>query len=103
MGYEQPDLESEIETEHLGANGADAEPEREVTTQADVLIALAEAGATFFHSPDNEAYADIQIKGHRECHRVRSGPFKLWLRHQYFKATKSGCSGEAMTTAIETL
>jgi hypothetical protein len=72
--------------------------------QADVLIDLAQS-ATLFHAPapDNDAFADIMIGGHRETHRVRGKGFRLWLRHQYFKKANSGCNSDAMQVAIETI
>src|SRR5262245_55313831 len=72
--------------------------------QADVLIELATA-ATLFHTPapDCDAFADIAIDGHRETHRVRGQAFRQWLRHQYFRKTKSGVSSDALQVAVETI
>jgi hypothetical protein len=72
--------------------------------QADVLIELA-AAATLFHTPapDCDAFADITIDGHRETHRVRGQAFRRWLRHQYYKVTKSGANAEALQVAVETI
>ena len=83
-----------------GANGK-AE-EKAPSKQADILIRLARA-ATFFHTPDDEAVADIQLNGHRETHLVRSLGFRKWLRHRFFQATESGCSNEALKVAIDTI
>jgi hypothetical protein len=72
--------------------------------QADVLIEFA-AAATLFHTPapDCDAFADITIDGHRETHRVRGQVFRRWLRHQYFKAAKSGANSDAVQVAVETI
>src|SRR5262249_11286122 len=72
--------------------------------QADVLIELA-AAATLFHTPvpDCDAFADITVDGHRETHRVRGHAFRQWLRHQYYKATKSGANADALQVAVETV
>ena len=71
--------------------------------QADVLIAIGKK-AKLFHTPapDREAFAHLQIGDHFETLCVR-GEFRKWLRHSYFQETKSGCNGEAMQVAIETL
>src|SRR5262245_54037164 len=75
---------------------------RKAPKQADILIGLAET-AILFHTPtpDNDAFADIMVKGHRETHRVRGKGFREWLRYQYFKAMGSGCNADAMQVAIE--
>jgi hypothetical protein len=70
--------------------------------QADVLLALA-GNATLFHAPDGEVFADVQIDGHRETHRVRSQAFRQYLRHLYFKKTRSGVNADAMQVAVETI
>jgi hypothetical protein len=72
--------------------------------QADVLVAIAQAAA-LFHSPapDNDAFAEISIGGHRETHRIRSRHFREWLRHQYFQRTGEACNSEALKVAVETI
>jgi hypothetical protein len=74
------------------------------TKQADLLIAFA-AQAKLFHSPspDNDAFADIIVNGHRETHPVRGRTFRQWLRHQYFNQMKRSCSSDAMQEAVETI
>ena len=86
------------------ANGKEADDadDKKRTKQADVLIALSEE-ATLFHTSDHEGYADIITSGHRETHRVRGQAFKQWLRHEYFKQTRSGVNSDAMQIAIETI
>ena len=72
--------------------------------QADILVSQAKQ-AKLFHTPapDWEEYADIIVGGRRETHRIRGKSFRLWLRHQYFLKTKSGCSNEALQVAVETI
>jgi len=72
--------------------------------QADVLIGLANA-AVLFHSPapDCDALADIIINGHRETHRIRGQGFRQWLRHQFFRKTKTGANSDALQVATETI
>ena len=72
--------------------------------QADVLIALADV-AVLFHSPapDCDAFADITVNGHRETHRIRGQGFRQWLRHQFFRKTKTGANSDALQVATETI
>jgi hypothetical protein len=72
--------------------------------QTDVLIGLANA-AVLFHSPapDCDALADIIINGHRETHRIRGQGFRQWLRHQFFRKTKTGANSDALQVATETI
>jgi len=72
--------------------------------QADILIGIAD-NAALFHTPapDDDAFADIAINGHRETHRVRGRIFRGWLRHKYFELTGSACNSEALQAAIDTI
>jgi hypothetical protein len=83
-------------------NGAAKEEKK--PKQADVLIALA-SECKLFHTgaPDDDAYADVEVDGHRETYRIRSKGFKQWLRRKYFEETKSGCNNDAMQVAVETI
>src|SRR5262249_23544627 len=36
-------------------------------------------------------------------HRIRGAKFRQWLRRQYFLRRGSGCSSEALQTAVETI
>jgi len=68
--------------------------------QADILLELAKAAATLFHTPADDAYADITVNGHRETHRIKSKTFRQWLSRRYYIAVKSAPNNEAMTSAI---
>lgn len=70
--------------------------------QADRLIDLA-AEADLFHTPDQTAYADVMINGHRETYRVESRAFNQWLRSRYLDITNFSPSRDALRQAIETL
>jgi hypothetical protein len=69
-------------------------------SQADVLIACAEA-IELFHSPDDEAFARLNIDGHYENHRVGSKFFTRWLLHEFFKKTGRAPNGESIRTALK--
>jgi hypothetical protein len=70
-------------------------------TIADALIALCDAD--LFVTAEGEAYADIQVNGHRETYQVESKPFRDYLRHKYFKAMKKSCNPESLKQAIDTI
>jgi hypothetical protein len=72
--------------------------------QADILIGVAD-NAALFHTPapDDDAFADVVINGHRETHRVRGRIFRGWLRHKYFELTGSACNSEALQVTIDTV
>ena len=71
-------------------------------THADILIRLASA-AELFHSPDETAFADIEINGHRETWPVRKTGFRRWLRRQFFEATGGAPNSEALQSALNVL
>lgn len=80
---------------------ATGEKEKE-PKQADILVAEGKSAA-LFHTPDGEEFADVVIGGRRETHRIRGSKFRLWLRYQYYLCRGSGCSSEALQTAVESL
>jgi hypothetical protein len=68
-------------------------------SQADILVALAEA-AELFQTPDEEACADLEVNGHRETWLVGSRGFTRWLRRRFHEETGSAPSNESVKTAI---
>jgi hypothetical protein len=70
--------------------------------QADVLIGFA-SEAELFHSSDSVAYADIQVKNHRQTWPIRSKPFKYWLLHRYYGSTGEAPNSEALQSALAIL
>src|SRR4051812_34834587 len=67
---------------------------------ADILVGLATTGCELFHDPDDIAYADITISGHRETWPIRRKGFKSWLAKRFYDATGGAPSSEAMQTAL---
>ncbi len=61
-------------------------PKDEKKTVGDRLLEIANT-ATYFHTPDKVAYADIWIDGNRQTYPVRSKALRLWLSGEYYKAT----------------
>jgi hypothetical protein len=60
-------------------------------------------GAVLFHTPDQTAYANIEVSGHRENWQVRSTGFRDWLISSYYSRTgaapNSNAVGQALCTA----
>jgi hypothetical protein len=65
------------------------------------LIKLSLERASFFHSPEGAAYADVQHRGHRRTVEVKSGgEFERWLTHCFFTEKKKAPGSGAMKNAI---
>jgi hypothetical protein len=71
-------------------------------TQADILVRLAEE-ADLFHTPDEDAYADIKVDGHRETWRVRSRGLRRWLMRRFYEETNGAPNSEAVASAINVI
>ncbi len=69
---------------------------------ADRAIKLAQA-ATYFHTPDKVAYADVLINNSRHTYAVRSKIFRLWLSGIYLEEYDKGLGGQALQDALLTL
>jgi hypothetical protein len=82
------------------ANGRD--PSDRKTPQRDILLRVA-ASAALFHTPQEEAFADLEINGHRETWAIRSRNFKRWLVRGYFELTGGAPSSEALQSALNTI
>lgn len=59
--------------------------------------------ATYFHTADKVAYADISIDGNRHTYAVRSKSFKLWLMGEQYKTNKSGINSQSFQDTLPTL
>ena len=67
---------------------------------ADILVGFATTGCELFHDPDDNAYADIAIGGHRETWAVRRKGFKSWLAKRFYDTTGGAPGSEALQTAL---
>jgi energy-coupling factor transporter ATP-binding protein EcfA2 len=59
--------------------------------------------ATYFHTADKVAYADIWIDGNRHTYAVRSKMFKLWLMGEQYRTNKSGINSQSFQDTLPTL
>lgn len=71
-------------------------------TAGDHLLKLAQQ-ATYFHTSDQVAYADIYINGSRHTYAVRSRAFRLWLSGEYFQHQGKGISSQTLQDTLNTL
>jgi hypothetical protein len=52
----------------------------------DYMIQYAEDAGVYFHNPEREAYATVQIEtGHQETYPLRSRNYGLWLRREFHR------------------
>jgi Domain of unknown function (DUF3854) len=59
--------------------------------------------ATYFHTADKVAYADIPIEGSRQTCAVRSRSFRLWLTGEFYRDAGYGLSPQVLTDLFPTL
>jgi len=53
-----------------------------------------------FHTPDGEAYATINVAGHRENWPVRSSSFQLWLSRLFYMSEKTALDTQSRQAAL---
>ena len=71
-------------------------------TQSQLLIQLAEP-ATLFHSGPDECYATIPVGDHRETWPIKSGSFRRWLIHGFYRREGKPPGSQALQGVIDTL
>ncbi|HEY2774157.1 MAG TPA: hypothetical protein VGK20_08915 [Candidatus Binatia bacterium] len=72
-------------------------------TQADRLVAYAEDFALFIDARGEAAFADVEINGHRETHKVDSKSFRDVLRSRYYADNGKAARGEVIAQAVATI
>lgn len=63
-------------------------------TSGSPLLLLADA-ATYWHTPDEEAWATVTVNGHAEHYPVRGRAFRGWLSREVYRATRAGITDHA--------
>lgn len=85
---------------------ADAEPQGEGgagrKSQATALVELA-SGAELFHAPDGKVFASVDVGDHRETLSLRSGAFRDWLSHRFYREAGATPGAAALQDALNTL
>jgi len=78
--------------------------EAEGQSQATTLTALAMgAGVELFHSPEGEAYATIEVEGHRETWPLKTKGFRRWLARLFYEEQHKAPGSQAIQDALEVL
>lgn len=81
-------------------NQADTESEEpEKKTIAQLLLEIAEE-ATYFHTPDHKAYADISADGIRKTYPIRRKAFKQWLQYELFRRHQRTVGSETLSQVL---
>jgi hypothetical protein len=68
-------------------------------TQAELLVRCAD-GAEFFHTPEGDAYARIQVGDHYETHLVRSKGLRRWLVRAFYEQLDRPPGAQALQDAL---
>lgn len=78
--------------------------EKNKLSVAQVCIALAGHGGTFWHTPDGEPYVTMKTAdGHEEHMYMAGARYKRWLGHQYFTYSGNAPNTQAVVAALEIL
>lgn len=76
-------------------------------TQSQEIIEIALArGVELFHTPEGETYATVKVGSHKETWPITSrgsGPFRNWLRQEFYKKYGKPPGNQALQDAIGTL
>ena len=69
--------------------------------QSEILLEILREAA-LFHTPDGTAYADIEIRGHRETWMLHAPGFRRWLTCSYYRKIGGAPSNDAFQEALRT-
>jgi len=72
------------------------------TTQSELLIDYADQ-AELFHAPDGEAYATVEVDGHKETWPLKSRRFTQWLLRSFYAEHGKAPGAQALTDARATI
>jgi hypothetical protein len=80
-----------------------AEEKKEKQSQATRLLKVATDGATFWHTPDGDAFATMFVDEHAEHWPVRSKGFRRWLQRAFYVGSGAAANAQAVQDAIGAL
>ena len=96
-------LHQGLEREALAAEGLGLPDEDDgKQSQATTLVTLA-ADAELWHTPDGDAFATIDMDGHRETWALRTKAFRDWLSYLFFQGEGKSPGGQAVQDALSVL
>jgi hypothetical protein len=79
-----------------------SKPKDERKTCGDTLLEIGKT-ASYFHTADKIAHADIWIEGSRHTYAIRSKSFRMWLSGEYFKNEGKGIGSQNLQDTLNTL
>lgn len=65
------------------------------------LVEVLADDTELFHTPSGDEYASVSIDGHRETHKIKSVPFRQYLRRQFYQEEQKAPSASAVQDAVE--
>jgi hypothetical protein len=89
-------------TDNNGKNDDESTDEKKKETAGAKALRLAKS-ATYFHTVDKVAYADVPIDGNRHTYAVRSRAFRLWLTGAFYRDAGYGLSPQVLVDLFPTL
>jgi len=101
-GYDTLDALDERNAPEEGDDQKASGAPQERVSQATLLVRLA-AGVELFHSPDQEAFASMEVAEHHETWLVNSKGCRDWLRQRFFAEYGKTPGTQALQDAIGVL
>lgn len=71
--------------------------------QAELIVDLARARASFFHTPGRDSYAVVEMGKHKEVWDINSQDFNYWLQKLFYDATSRAPGKQALQDAVRLL
>jgi hypothetical protein len=82
----------------------EAQGQAEGQSQATRLVTLAiDAGVELFHSPEGDAYATIDVEGHKETWPLKVRGFRRWLARRFYEEEDKAPGAQAVQDALGVL
>lgn len=80
-----------------------AEEGKDRKRKADFVRALLGDGVTFFHTHDQEAYANLNVSDHLETAKIRETAFKRYVAARFYKKHKAPIPSQFLHDVLATL
>jgi len=97
-----PTLSNQTMNAIMSSNPTEKKSKKKEQSQANRLVKVA-SSIELFHDGNEDAFATVPVKGHRETYPIRSSKFKRWLSRSFYRATNQVPNSQAMKDAINTL
>ena len=84
-------------------HGVDDQHDGKKVSQATQIVEMVTASISLWHSDENEPFATIENKGHRENWPLRSRAFRDFLDYSFYRSHDKAPNSQARQGAIDTL